>query len=405
MKTVRVLLHFVRIFGNDDFVRAESQGVLGLTRRSREQHDVSAKSIREFHAHVPKPAEADDTDFLPLADFPMAQWGISGDASAKERGCRSQVQILRHMQRKGFIHDHAVGITAVSHRARDVFIRAVVGENGAAIFAELFEAVLATFAGAAGIHHATDGGDIAFLEFFNMRAGLHDPPDDFVAGHARISGAAPFIAGGVQIGMADAAVKNLDLNIVRAGIATLKVERRERRGLGQGRKSFGIIHGFTISTAAGFFHRLIEITERQRAGEASSGAGRFACLHQDCDLTGLIMDFRTEWAMISKTKPTARKRLQPLETGQVWRMPGLNLQVGLVGKLLVHYKLAAPNAVRIANSVGGRAAVEKYLKRTRPSSPGSKYFRPKKKQPWPEPTGKIYLFQEPGHENDPAFDF
>jgi hypothetical protein len=36
--------------------------------------------------------------------------------------------------------------------------------------------------------------------------------------------------------------------------------------------------------------------------------------------------------------------------------------VGLVGKLLVHYKLAAPNAVRISNSVGGRAAVEKYLK-------------------------------------------
>src|SRR5271155_1343141 len=63
---------------------------------------------------------------------------------------------------------------------------------------------------------------------------------------------------------------------------------------------------------------------------------------------------------VSKTAP--RARLQPLETGQVWRMAELNLQVGLVGKLLVHYKLAAPNAVRISNSVGGRAAVEKYLK-------------------------------------------
>ncbi|HEX3855895.1 MAG TPA: hypothetical protein VHY30_01195 [Verrucomicrobiae bacterium] len=62
----------------------------------------------------------------------------------------------------------------------------------------------------------------------------------------------------------------------------------------------------------------------------------------------------------SKTPPRARQ--QPLETGQVWRMAELNLQVGLVGKLLVHYKLAAPNAVRVSNSVGGRAAVEKYLK-------------------------------------------
>ncbi len=64
------------------------------------------------------------------------------------------------------------------------------------------------------------------------------------------------------------------------------------------------------------------------------------------------------------TKPTPKRRpaMQPLETGQVWRMAELNLQVGLVGKLLVHYKLAKPDAVRIANSVGGRSTVEKYLK-------------------------------------------
>jgi hypothetical protein len=64
----------------------------------------------------------------------------------------------------------------------------------------------------------------------------------------------------------------------------------------------------------------------------------------------------------SASKTPSRVRLQPLETGQTWRMAELNLQVGLVGKLLVHYKLAAPNAVRVSNSVGGRAAVEKYLK-------------------------------------------
>jgi hypothetical protein len=64
----------------------------------------------------------------------------------------------------------------------------------------------------------------------------------------------------------------------------------------------------------------------------------------------------------SKSASKSRPPLQPLEAGQVWRMAELNLQVGLVGKLLVHYKLAAPNAVRVSNSVGGRAAVEKYLK-------------------------------------------
>jgi hypothetical protein len=65
---------------------------------------------------------------------------------------------------------------------------------------------------------------------------------------------------------------------------------------------------------------------------------------------------------VSKPVPKRRARLQPLETGQIWRVGEQNLQVGLVGKLLVHYKLAVPNAVRVSNSVGGRAAVEKYLK-------------------------------------------
>ena len=64
-------------------------------------------------------------------------------------------------------------------------------------------------------------------------------------------------------------------------------------------------------------------------------------------------------------KPAARTRLEPLAEGQLWKMAELNLQVGLVGKLLVHYKLAAPNAVRIANSVSGRATVEKFLKKNK----------------------------------------
>jgi len=70
----------------------------------------------------------------------------------------------------------------------------------------------------------------------------------------------------------------------------------------------------------------------------------------------------------SKAKPAAKPKraaLRPLATGQIWRVGEQNLQVGMIGKLLVHYKLAAPNAVRISNSVGGRTAVEKYLKTNR----------------------------------------
>lgn len=70
-----------------------------------------------------------------------------------------------------------------------------------------------------------------------------------------------------------------------------------------------------------------------------------------------------------KAKPTAEKKAkvlkQPLETGQLWRVADMNLRVGLIGKILVHYKLAKPNAVRIPNSVSGKTTVEEYLKKNK----------------------------------------
>ena len=63
-----------------------------------------------------------------------------------------------------------------------------------------------------------------------------------------------------------------------------------------------------------------------------------------------------------KVKPTRRCSQPPLESGQLWRMAEANLVVGMVGKLLVHYKLGKPNAVRVANVCSGIKTIEKYLK-------------------------------------------
>ena len=46
-------------------------------------------------------------------------------------------------------------------------------------------------------------------------------------------------------------------------------------------------------------------------------------------------------------------------------MAELNLCVGLVGKLLVHYKLAKPDAIRSSNSCSSKVTVEKYLKKNK----------------------------------------
>lgn len=59
---------------------------------------------------------------------------------------------------------------------------------------------------------------------------------------------------------------------------------------------------------------------------------------------------------------TRRLPLQPLAAGQVWRMGEANLRVTMVGKLLVHYKLGKPNAVRVSNSVKSIKTIEDYLK-------------------------------------------
>ena len=65
---------------------------------------------------------------------------------------------------------------------------------------------------------------------------------------------------------------------------------------------------------------------------------------------------------MKKIKSPRRIRQQPLEAGQLWRMAEANLQVGMVGKLLVHYKLGKPNAVRVPNSCNCIKTIEKYLK-------------------------------------------
>jgi hypothetical protein len=63
----------------------------------------------------------------------------------------------------------------------------------------------------------------------------------------------------------------------------------------------------------------------------------------------------------SKSQPRIPRR--PLEAGQLWRMTEANLQVVMVGKLLVHYKLGKPNAVRVPHSCGRIDTVEQYLKK------------------------------------------
>jgi hypothetical protein len=65
---------------------------------------------------------------------------------------------------------------------------------------------------------------------------------------------------------------------------------------------------------------------------------------------------------MTKTKSPRLARQQPLAAGQLWRMEEGNLRVGMVGKLLVHYKLGKHNAVRLPNSCERIQTIEKFLR-------------------------------------------
>ena len=53
--------------------------------------------------------------------------------------------------------------------------------------------------------------------------------------------------------------------------------------------------------------------------------------------------------------------LQPFESGQIWQMEGSSLEIGLIGKTLVHYKHYKGEMKRSPVSLLNKDALEKFL--------------------------------------------
>src|SRR5690606_3614713 len=111
------------------------------------------------------------------------------------------------------VDDDARGIAAVGRLARTA-LDAVVG-GGHAVDAILLLAFAAGRTLAAGIDEAADTDRIAHLETRHRAADRAHVTDDLVAGHHREDAATPCAACLVDVRMADPAVADLDLYIVR----------------------------------------------------------------------------------------------------------------------------------------------------------------------------------------------
>ena len=91
----------------------------------------------------------------------------------------------------------------------------------------------------AAVHHAAYADQVTDLKFADQFANGRDPADDLVTRHRRVNSVVPFIARGVQIRMADAAVQDVKRDIKLTGRTALKRKGCQRSG---GRNS-----GITVS--------------------------------------------------------------------------------------------------------------------------------------------------------------
>ena len=188
---------------------------------------MRAQRFRQLDRHVPEPAEADDGHLAVLADVPMAQGRPCGDPRAEKRRRGLEVQPVGDFHDEFFLHDDPVGIAAIGRRPFPVEGVVSVGRPAAAV---LLQTVFAGVAFEAGVDHAADADVIALAEARHIQPHGDNAPDDFVSRDHGIDRVAPVVARLMQIGMADAAVEDLDRHIVGARIAAFELKRNQWRG-------------------------------------------------------------------------------------------------------------------------------------------------------------------------------
>ena len=80
----------------------------------------------------------------------------------------------------------------------------------------------------------------------------------------------------------------------------------------------------------------------------------------------LTLRFTLLWvrrsAIVAAMSQKSRIPAKELASGQIWRMLDSQLEIGLVGKHLVHYKLIKGDTKRTPTSLSGKKAVETYLR-------------------------------------------
>jgi hypothetical protein len=143
----------------------------------------------------------------------MLERHICRDARAQQRGSVLQLHALRDVHHEAVLDHDLLAIAAVGRRA--VVFAAVVGLD-VPLEAELLLAPNAVLAFTARVDHAPDAYTVADREPLHLRADGGDYTGDLMAGNHWEDRPAPLIPCLMDIAVADAAVLDVDLDIVAA---------------------------------------------------------------------------------------------------------------------------------------------------------------------------------------------
>jgi hypothetical protein len=99
---------------------------------------------------------------------------------------------------------------------------------------------------AARVNQTTDAGQVAYFKLSDFITHLGYSAYDFVAGHHRIFGSAPFVAHLVDVRVANTTIEYIYQHIICARLSSFKLKRSEwRSGVGNG-ISFGRYHNIYV---------------------------------------------------------------------------------------------------------------------------------------------------------------
>ena len=209
-------------------IGAEAAGVGFLGTAVGDDGDLRTHGLSDLHAHVPEAAHAEDGHARAGADVVVLERRVCGDTGAQERRASRKIQFGRDVERKVLAHGEAARIAA--GRRVSVGIGAVGPQGARRRRAPLLVAGFAHFAGAAGSDQAADAHAVPHLERGDAGADLGDDADELVTGHEGVDDGTPLASGRVDVGVADARVGDIEVDLTLAGLANVDLQGVELGG-------------------------------------------------------------------------------------------------------------------------------------------------------------------------------